>query len=205
LSGQALDDKTEYENLVKADLERINMHLGMARSRASTPGGTARRASHVDGIDEMQRYSAEQYQLLASQQHAQAQAEAMHAEQHGGDEDRSAGIGIAANWEERMWHDGRVYYLNRMSREKQWNRPKEEVLTPSLHLSALASVSPLCLPVCSLDQVVPCSTPWIQRQDAQTGRYYYYNHENKMTQWKVHRKPWPRTPNRLAITVHACS
>ena len=32
---------------------------------------------------------------------------------------------------------------------------------------------------------MPCSTQWIQRQDNQTGRYYYYNHETKMTQWKA--------------------
>ena len=67
-------------------------------------------------------------------------------------------IGPAALWEERLWHDGRTYYLNRSSREKQWNRPHEEV--------------------------VPLSTMWIQRQDSQTGRYYYFNNESKLTQWK---------------------
>jgi len=61
-------------------------------------------------------------------------------------------------WEERVWHDGRTYFLNRTTREKQWNRPAAEC--------------------------IPCRTMWIQRQDQQTARNYYYNQVSKMTQWQ---------------------
>jgi len=143
--GRPLDDKSGMYLMVQEDLRRVNGHLVSAVSRSSTPGTLGRKTPQ----------ETRDFLELKERQLAALQAENTRF----GPGETNATVEAAANWEERLWHDGRTYFLNRHTREKQWNRPQAEC--------------------------VPLHTTWIQRQDTQTGRYYYYDASTQMTQWKV--------------------
>jgi len=114
-------------------------------------------SSSSNKVAEMRHEIARLEAAKAAEQAAQFQALSFKASQLQTSPGPEPGHGQVI-WEEHLWHDGRIYYLNRMTREKQWNRPAAEC--------------------------VPCRTTWMQRQDSQSGRYYYFDEASKLTQWQ---------------------
>jgi hypothetical protein len=83
---------------------------------------------------------------------------------------------LPENWVEKVEKSSkRTFYYNKITKQSQWKKPviesNENTLQPLLTSSLISPKSFL-------------SYPWTRRYDRTSGRYFYYNQETKITQWK---------------------
>ncbi|KAL3077143.1 hypothetical protein niasHS_013132 [Heterodera schachtii] len=102
---------------------------------------------------------------------------------------RPSSMPLPPGWESRRDPRGRVYYVDHNTRTTTWQRPTADMLAAheqweSNRSQAMHQWEQRFLYTHHDDPLGPLPEGWERREDPNTGRHYFVNHQNKTTQWE---------------------
>uniref|UniRef100_A0A183C5Q1 HECT-type E3 ubiquitin transferase n=1 Tax=Globodera pallida TaxID=36090 RepID=A0A183C5Q1_GLOPA len=102
---------------------------------------------------------------------------------------RPSNVPLPSGWESRRDPRGRVYYVDHNTRTTTWQRPTADMLAAHEHWEsnrsqAMHQWEQRFLYTQHDDPLGPLVEGWERREDPNTGRHYFVNHQNRTTQWE---------------------
>uniref|UniRef100_A0A914HP06 E3 ubiquitin-protein ligase n=1 Tax=Globodera rostochiensis TaxID=31243 RepID=A0A914HP06_GLORO len=102
---------------------------------------------------------------------------------------RPSNVPLPSGWESRRDPRGRVYYVDHNTRTTTWQRPTADMLAAHEHWEsnrsqAMHQWEQRFLYTQHDDPLGPLPEGWERREDPNTGRHYFVNHQNRTTQWE---------------------